>query len=816
MKRRLLALFGIFALCMSLLAVDAAAAEGETVSEEAVPAQRVIVGGVELDDSQGPAYALTDSAGAVTTEGAGADSWNLRLEDGVLTLKDAVIAQGFAHDGGCAGIYAEADLELVLTGESAIGGTGMNEGVYALGNLTIGGDGSLDISVSGESSCSGIACEDWMTITSGTLDISAASESGDCCGIKNGGGDLVISGGQVSVSAASQSGTGYGVFNGYELYLTGGSLSAAASSGSGDSWGIRCTYYLVVQGDETFLTAQGGTQAIAGGDELFCETLLYDITGKKTVQIAGGRVTADAADLAPLGGESVWVNGVQIYGGAESGSVEGTSYDPATNTLTLDGAYITTAYDCEEESCVAGIYSSGNLNIKLVGTNTIVGGSDMSDGINVLGRLTIDGPGSLDILLENEIDGLTAIAGGYLYLNGCTLNLTCRNTTYGVYGLFTQFDVSLSGSTVNIDCVSDSSAGMGIFAYDDLIMNDSTMNISANAALYTVGIISYRDVIISGGALTASAAATGTGQCNGLFGSESVTIRDCTVRLSADAESEKYLASGICTDGSLTVSGSDITAEGRDCGVELGFPASSVFSLDGGKLTAISQEGAGVGASGAELTLRVGPEGTLVLNAPTPIEYVGTGSGFSYTVVNEGALIAGVESAEQAQKFLAGGGSLNGVTAQNWYCDAMCYMWANGLLDYTDDGQYAPAAPLSQGTLADAAEQLTGQSAAVEELLAAMGGFDPAASITREDLVVFLYRCTQALGGDVSVGEDTNILSYADAAQVSESAMAAVQWACGAGIIRGTGDGSLINPQADATCAEAAAIFLRWSQLTAA
>lgn len=301
MKRRLFALFGIFALCMSLLTVDAAAAEGETVPEEAVPAQRVIVGGVELDDSQGTAYALTDSAGAVTTEGAGADSWNLRLENGVLTLKDAVIAQGFAHDGGCAGIYAEADLELVLTGESAIGGTGMNEGVYALGNLTIGGDGSLDISVSGESSCSGIACEDWMTITSGTLDISAASESGDCCGIKNGGGDLVISGGQVSVSAASQSGTGYGVFNGYELYLTGGSLSAAASSGSGDSWGIRCTYYLVVQGDETFLTAQGGTQAIAGGDELFCETLLYDITGKKTVQIAGGRVTADAADLAPPG-----------------------------------------------------------------------------------------------------------------------------------------------------------------------------------------------------------------------------------------------------------------------------------------------------------------------------------------------------------------------------------------------------------------------------------------------------------------------------------------------------------------------------------
>ena len=97
--------------------------------------------------------------------------------------------------------------------------------------------------------------------------------------------------------------------------------------------------------------------------------------------------------------------------------------------------------------------------------------------------------------------------------------------------------------------------------------------------------------------------------------------------------------------------------------------------------------------------------------------------------------------------------------------------------------------------------ELTGQSAAVEGLLAAMGGFDPAASITREELVVLLYRCTQALGGDVSVGADTNILSYADAAQVSDSAMAAMQCACVAGIIRGSADGSLSTTQADATCA---------------
>ncbi|MBQ7102896.1 MAG: S-layer homology domain-containing protein [Anaerotignum sp.] len=45
----------------------------------------------------------------------------------------------------------------------------------------------------------------------------------------------------------------------------------------------------------------------------------------------------------------------------------------------------------------------------------------------------------------------------------------------------------------------------------------------------------------------------------------------------------------------------------------------------------------------------------------------------------------------------------------------------------------------------------------------------------------------------ISVGENTNILSYNDAFEISEYAIPAMQWACGAGIIRGNDDGTL-NP----------------------
>ena len=73
------------------------------------------------------------------------------------------------------------------------------------------------------------------------------------------------------------------------------------------------------------------------------------------------------------------------------------------------------------------------------------------------------------------------------------------------------------------------------------------------------------------------------------------------------------------------------------------------------------------------------------------------------------------------------------------------------------------------------------------------GSFDPHDPITREQLATILYRYAQCGGADVSMGEDTNILSYLDALEVSEYAIPTMQWACGAGIIQGTGDGSTVS-----------------------
>lgn len=89
-------------------------------------------------------------------------------------------------------------------------------------------------------------------------------------------------------------------------------------------------------------------------------------------------------------------------------------------------------------------------------------------------------------------------------------------------------------------------------------------------------------------------------------------------------------------------------------------------------------------------------------------------------------------------------------------------------------------------------------------------GTNPMENITREQLAVMLYRYAKDIGIDVSLLEETNILSYNDAFTVSEYAIPAMQWACKAGLINGD-DGNLF-PKVEATRSQVAAILHRFCE----
>ena len=133
---------------------------------------------------------------------------------------------------------------------------------------------------------------------------------------------------------------------------------------------------------------------------------------------------------------------------------------------------------------------------------------------------------------------------------------------------------------------------------------------------------------------------------------------------------------------------------------------------------------------------------------------------------------------------------------------------------YNMEGQPAVTGGSAFTDVADGAWYLGAVTWAAENgIVGGYGGglFGPDDPITREQLAAILWCYAQYKGCDVSIGEDTNILSYADAQEVSEWAIPAMQWACGAGIVNGVG--GRLDPGGSATRAQTAAMLMRFCQL---
>ena len=172
----------------------------------------------------------------------------------------------------------------------------------------------------------------------------------------------------------------------------------------------------------------------------------------------------------------------------------------------------------------------------------------------------------------------------------------------------------------------------------------------------------------------------------------------------------------------------------------------------------------------------------------------------------------------------------------DWFADAVRFVYENGMMNGVSETDFAPHATTSRSMIVTILYRLEGEPvvdyamdftdvagdayyaeavrwAASEGIVGGYGGglFGSDDAVTREQLAVILYRYAVYKGYDVSIGEDTNILSYADFADLSEYAIPAMQWACGAGIVNGTSE-STLAPQGEATRAQVAAMLMRFCE----
>ena len=173
------------------------------------------------------------------------------------------------------------------------------------------------------------------------------------------------------------------------------------------------------------------------------------------------------------------------------------------------------------------------------------------------------------------------------------------------------------------------------------------------------------------------------------------------------------------------------------------------------------------------------------------------------------------------------------VEAGTWYTDAVRFVYEKGLMTGTGTDTFSPGTALTRAQLvtilwryagepvvnfilpysdveADAWYAEAARWAAAEEITNCGGGsFNHNEILSREETALLLWNTAKALGADASVGEDTNILSYDDAFDITEGYAAAMQWAVGANVIRGTGETTL-SPQGTLNRAQAATMLRRF------
>lgn len=174
------------------------------------------------------------------------------------------------------------------------------------------------------------------------------------------------------------------------------------------------------------------------------------------------------------------------------------------------------------------------------------------------------------------------------------------------------------------------------------------------------------------------------------------------------------------------------------------------------------------------------------------------------------------------------------VVADAWYCDAVEYVYHNGLMIGVGGNRFAPGEHVTRGMAVTVVHRLAGSPVAESEGFRDVsadawyadavywaqandivngygdGTFRPNADMTREELVAVFYRYAQRMGYDVSASH--NIEVFSDCEDINAYAEDAMSWAVSVGLIQGFPDGS-IRPQTHTNRAELAMIMMRFVEM---
>lgn len=798
MKKRFLSLLCVLALCLGLLPVTALAAEGAPGS--------LYVAGQQITDE---GY-YTQSGGNWTKSGDASTPPSAPYfhytkgndnTPATLTLSGATIQGGTSTVSVPygAGIYALSSsnqpvaLTIELIGENTITGT---FGIYlnASQTSTIGTNASLVIKNSGDNG------------DNGSLTVTGTDSYGLYIASGTGNASLTIKNVSVVANATSSySGSGVCVQSGasatdspnISLSVDGGSLTA---SGTGSNDGIL---FYVGQSQAT-----GATTSLTVSENA--------IVDARNGGIKALKISETLPTPTPTGDNRSGI----VFDGS-TGTVYGTV--ALQNELTIG----------EGESLTVPEGSSLNCDGKLTNNGTILasGGTvsgNLSDGKEVTTPSISDQPTNQTVTEGSaaEFSVTASDAQTYQWQQSTDSGSNWTNIESATSAKYTTEATTTSMSGYQYRCVVKSASGVSVISNAaTLTVNQSvsptSYSISADVAPAGAGSVSGGGSYTEGTSVTLTATANPGYRFVGWV--ESGTTVSTNPNYTFVANSNRSLTAQfdrISSGGGDSDPTYSITLPSRVTGGELKLSRRYAEKGETVTLTAIPDEGYELDTltvtdskgKEIELTHKGGNEYTFKMPAgrvEIEVSFREIEVELPFTDVPEGA----------------------------WYADAAAYVYEHGLMAGTSATTFAPDATTSRSMIATILWRMAGSPvvnyamdytdvaqgqwyseairwAASEGIVSGYGNglFGTNDPITREQFAVMLYRFAQEQGYDVSIGENTNILSYTDVADLSEYAISAMQWAVGAGIINGTGDGSTLSPQGQATRAQAAVMLMRFCE----
>ena len=765
----------------------------------------------------------------VTGESASAASYGICAR-GAVTIEDGTVTATSGEAGGDSiGIYASNSVTIKDGTVTATGGNAVRDsyGIYA-SSFTINGgtvvatggeaavrysmgvraDGSITIH-DGVVTATGDTAPDYsygmstngnFTMNGGIV-TATSGEAQLTYGIR--GGTLTIKSGTLDATSGKTVQDSVGIFAVYDIKIDGGTVTAKGGETIGDGWynfGIRSHSGSVIITDGT-VTATGG-KANGTGEENHSAGIFVR-TGSITV--SGGTVTA-------TGGESTG-SGINY----SAGLYAGVSVTVSGGTATATGGLAYTGSTADAGGSYGIIVESTTADVTINGNSVV--------RANMTGEEGVDGePISGDSIYKQN---------GIIFENG-------DGTVYGTVTLREDLTVGADESLT--------------------IPQDAALTIPDGTTLTSSGVITNEGTLTNKGTLTIGQGGTLTGNVNGnpviyavtvltdgngtASASEIYAAADDTVTLTATPDSGYHFERWEVVSGGVTVENNAFTMPAQPVTVKAIFDRNSSGSSSYTITTPDAEHGTVAASpsrasSGTTVTITVTPDegyelGELIVTDANGDEVDLTresATKYTFEMPRSRVTVAAsfVESAPEPLPF-------DDVDDGDWFADAVRFVYENGMMNGTGDTTFAPDDTTSRSMIVTILYRLEGEPvvddamdfsdvagdawytdavrwAAGEGIVGGYGNglFGSDDAVTREQLAAILYRYAVYKGYDVSIGEDTNLLSYDDFEDLSEYAIPAMQWACGTGIVNGTSE-STLTPQGEAERAQVAAMLMRFCE----